>query len=852
MLPNKKLLLPIDPWIPKILESLDRCPLLVLQASPGSGKTTRVPPALLRRVQKATLNAPSEILVLEPRRVAAKYAARRVAEELGSQVGQEVGYQFRFENATSAQTKLRFLTEGMLMRRLLSDPKLARTGTVIIDEFHERHLHGDIALAYLKRLQREERPDLEIIVMSATLDTQAVSNFLNQCPVISVEAPRFPVETDYLKTAPSKHLEWTVKEAVQRAVDEENGDILVFLPGMADIRRSADALADLASRKSILITPLHGELSREEQTLAIEKQKSRKIILSTNLAETSLTIEGVTVVIDSGLHRQASYSHWSGVPSLKTRPISRASAIQRAGRAGRTAPGRCYRLYTKGDFDGRAPFDTPEVQRADLAQTILELKSLGVGNLSKFDWFESPSAQALSSSETLLHLLGALQVGALQPNSNSTSSLTAIGKRMTEIPAHPRLARMLIEAEQNGASLSDATLLAALISEGELGFASSLDAMDALKSSTLSHSVRKLAQLYNGNFSKKSGAPESKDSKKLRYAVLTGFPDRVSKKRPSLGLQTESELLFSSGGSAKVPNANVVSESEFFVTLEIQERQNMGQARAQIHVKSLITIEPEWLFDLPAGLLLETEEITWDPQRKRVAAKSQMKYGELVLSESPMETLGANTAAVLLKATASIDLNIPTTLETRLQSLAAFTDAAELESAWARIQICIQLKGGETLTANDLDRFIVHACEGKVSFSELQELDWGSELLGFFAESAGSNISALAPTHFELPNKRRPQINYKIGSNPWIESRLQDFFGVKVPPSIANGRMPLTLHLLAPNQRALQVTTDLPGFWARTYPEVRKELSRRYPRHPWPENPLIAELDIRPARPPRR
>jgi ATP-dependent helicase HrpB len=845
-LPNKKKLqlLPIDPWIPKILESLERCSLLVLQASPGSGKTTRVPPALLRRRQKPASNAPSEILVLEPRRVAAKYAARRVAEELGSQVGQEVGYQFRFENATSAQTKLRFLTEGMLMRRLLSDPKLARTGTVIIDEFHERHLHGDIALAYLKRLQREERPDLEIIVMSATLDTQAISSFLNQCPVISVEAPRFPVETDYLKTAPSKHLEWTVKEAVQRAVDEESGDILVFLPGMADIRRSADALADLASRKSILITPLHGELSREEQTLAIEKQNRRKIILSTNLAETSLTIEGVTVVIDSGLHRQASYSHWSGVPSLKTRPISRASAIQRAGRAGRTAPGKCYRLYTKGDFDGRAPFDTPEVQRADLAQTILELKSLGVGKLSKFDWFESPSPQALSSSETLLQLLG-----ALQENSDRTSSLTSIGKKMTEIPAHPRLARMLIEAEQNGASLSDATLLAALISEGELGFASSLDAMDALKSSTLSHSVKKVAQLYSGNFSKRSGTP---DSNKLRYAVLTGFPDRVSKKRPSPGLQTESELLFSSGGSAKVPNSNVISESEFFVTLEIQERQNMGQARAQVHVKSLITIEPEWLFDLPAGLLLETEEITWDPQRKRVAAKSQMKYGELVLSESPMETLGANTAAVLLKATAGVDLNIPATLETRLQSLAPFTDAAELESAWARLQICIQLKGGEALTPNDLDSFIVHACEGKVSFAELQELDWSSELLGFFAERAGSNIAALAPTHFELPNKRRPQINYKIGSNPWIESRLQDFFGVKVPPSIANGRVPLTLHLLAPNQRALQVTTDLPGFWARTYPEVRKELSRRYPRHPWPENPLIAELDIRPTRPPRR
>ncbi len=392
-----RLSLPIDPHLPLIAKKLQESGCLVLKASPGSGKTTRVAPFLLN-----SLPPGKEILVLEPRRLAAKLAARRVAEERREKVGGVIGYQFRFENVSSKETRLRFLTEGMLMRRLIRDRTLDGVAIVILDEFHERHLHGDVALSYLRSLQASGRPDLKLVVMSATLDTEALLRYLGNCPLVEVEGRPFDVATHY-RPSENKFLEISVRDAVKTAFQEwPEGDCLVFLPGMADIRRAESALSDLARINHWDLFPLHGELSKGEQDRALLPGRNRKIILATNVAETSLTIEGIRIVIDSGLHRQASYSWWSGVPSLRTRPISRASSIQRAGRAGRTASGTCYRLYSRADFDGRAPFETPEIQRADLCQTLLELKELGVQSLTQFPWFDPPPAGAMESAEATL------------------------------------------------------------------------------------------------------------------------------------------------------------------------------------------------------------------------------------------------------------------------------------------------------------------------------------------------------------------------------------------------------------------------------------------------------------------
>ena len=615
-LPQK---LPVDDLIPELKAKLASGQAVVVQASPGSGKTTRIPPALIRN--------DGDVLVLEPRRVAAKYAAKRVSDELGSKLGETVGYRFRFENVTSPRTRLCFLTEGMLMRRFLSDPTLKGAHTVILDEFHERHLHGDIALAYLRKLQQSTRPDLKLIVMSATLDSDAIAKFLGDAPVLKIDAPLFPVDLEYLPSPVAKPLDLLVRDAVTRSLSQDDGDILVFLPGMGEIRRCSDAIRSAAERTGALIAPLHGELSREEQDFAIERADRRKIILATNVAETSLTIEGVRVVIDSGFHRVASYSWWSGVPTLRTRPISRASAIQRAGRAGRTGPGRCIRLYTRGEFEGRAPFQTPEISRADLTQSVLELKSLGITNASELSWFESPPSQALDSSETLLYRLGALTTRG--------GPLNEIGRRLARIPAHPRIGRMVLEASQNESTLKESSLLGALISEGEI---ETLDALESVRRGFFPDRVSKLAdQIF------KSVEPlKSARTRSLAFSVLSGFPDRVARRKSG------GDMIFSEGGSARAPDSALFQSSEYFVLLDVQERQGLGQARSAVEIKSAVAIEADWLLDLEPSQIEEKEELSWDSDRKRVQSSALMRYGQLILSESRTEPHDLSAASRIL------------------------------------------------------------------------------------------------------------------------------------------------------------------------------------------------------------
>lgn len=839
--------LPIDPILPQAIASLERVPCLVLQASPGSGKTTRLPPALL---ESSLVPKDREILVLEPRRLAAKYAALRVSQELGEPLGQSVGYHFRFENVGGPKTRLRFLTEGMLMRRLISDPQLSRVSAVVLDEFHERHLHGDIALSYLRKLQLGPRQDLRLVVMSATLDTAAVSSFLGGCPVLNVDAPVHPVEVVHLPAPPARGLEHAVKAAVRQALSRSErypGDILVFLPGMSDIRRCEQALAELAGDE-LLVLPLHGDLTREEQDRAVTRQRQRKVILSTNVAETSLTIEGLTAVIDSGLHRQASFSHWSGVPALKTRPTSRASAIQRAGRAGRTAPGLCLRLFTQGDLDSRPPFETPEIKRADLCQTVLELKALGVEDTARFPWFDAPGEQALRGAERLLYKLGAID------RESGASSITALGREISRIPAHPRLGRVLLEARARGL-LEPAATLCALIGEGELD---RLDAMEqALQSGNNPFLRRARTQLLSSvpkaTEARVSSRHGKSDHDELAFCALTGFPDRVALKRKltassSRARAGEVELVFSSGGSALLEETSAISGAESFVVLDIQEQQQLGQARAQPRVRSLATIELEWLFDLEPSALRDEMKVEWDRERGRAFQVSRLAYDELVLSEDrkPLvlnEENAALAGPLLLREALGVNPDDATALGLPqwAAALGKVMDPETAEALIARLALAVRHSPGSLDPARLgplIGDSIARLLAGRASLAEIGSIDWETELPALLFEGDARKLETLTPTHAVLAKGRRAKIHYRLEQPPWVESRLQDFFGLKQGPSILSGRLPLTLHLLAPNQRAIQVTTDLAGFWQRAYQELRPALSRRYPRHAWPENPL--------------
>jgi ATP-dependent helicase HrpB len=565
------------------------------------------------------------------------------------------------------------------------------------------------------------------------------------------------------------------------------------------------------------------------------------VILSTNVAETSRTIEGVSIVIDSGLHRQASHSYWSGVPALRTRPISRASAIQRTGRAGRLGPGRCLRLYTRGDFDGRPMFDTPEIQRADLTQTVLELAVLGIKDAAAFGWFEAPSRASVEAASQLLSRLGAL---------DPDGRLTALGRRMAQCPAHPRLSRLMLEGERLGV-LEDAATLAAYIMESRL---EGLDALQSLRNARMEEPVWRVRSHLLSAF-EKSGAPKApagsalaKDDR-IRYAILSGFPDRVARKRPGQdATATQLELLLSSGGSVRVENSAALTGSDTYVVLDIQERQHSGQARASTQVQSLCEIKPEWLFDLTG--LRETEQPVWDEARKRVLVASRLTYDQLVLSESrgdlqPGSPAAADAARLMLKEALGIDgARIGTlTAHELIRGLARVAEPEALEALLARISLTARNfpdSGLPDLIAAPyaFGGLLLRLLEGKSSFSELEAIDWPTALLAACGGSvAPHQLEELTPTAVRLPSGRNARIQYRLDQSPWIESRLQDFFGMKKGPAILRGRLPLTLHLLAPNGRAVQVTTDLEGFWQRGYPELRHALSRRYPRHAWPEKP---------------
>lgn len=832
--------LPIDPLLPSIAEAFGKSPSLIIQASPGSGKTTRIPPYLL---DSKIIPADREILVLVPRRLAAKMAALRVAEEMGEPIGERVGYQFRFENVGGPKTRLRFLTEGMLLRYLVQDPSLSRAGLVVLDEFHERHLHSDVALGYLRHLQQGARPDLKLIVMSATLQTEGLAQFLPGAQLFQLEARQYPVDIQYLPADAKKPLELRLRDALQLARTQGaetvgQGDILVFLPGMAEILRCAETVTrDFGS--DYLVLPLHGDLPREVQAKVFAKADRPKVILATNVAETSLTIEGVRLVIDSGLQRQASYSWWNGIPALKTRLNSRASGIQRAGRAGRTAAGICYRLYSAVEWEARLGFETPEIRRSDLTQILLEIKAMGTERLSEFDWFEAPPGGGLNASALLLFQLGATSGPDLD------APLTDIGRRMAGLPIHPRLARMLLEAEAR-ACLGSAARLAALISEDDL---EELDVFHQMKTGRGSEASRRLEKLLLRYFKKQVGQDQGTEED-LAYAILTGFPDRVARRRSSYGSAEkqrvmdrsgEVELVFCSGGAGTLRGSHPPA-GEYFVVLDVQERQFQAKGQAKVQVRSLAPIHPEWLFDWQGSLLKEEDELFWDEKTGRVFQTSRICYGQLVLSESRTKPEpGAGAERIFFREGLGLNLDSADSLQVP-EVLAKLGSPEGMEQQFSRLawlgRAFPEMKVPE-LRGQSLAEFLQGIFSGVASRQEYEGLDLGTRYQAVLPPGLAAHLARELPNHVLLPGGRRVPVHYPWSGEPWIESRLQDFLGMTEGPKLAGGRVPLLMHLLAPNKRAVQVTKDLKSFWKNTYPEIRKQMMRRYPKHRWPENPTL-------------
>jgi ATP-dependent helicase HrpB len=850
--------LPIDGVLPEVRAALGLRVPLVLEAPPGAGKTTRVPWAIHEAFPDG------EVIVAEPRRLAARLTAARVASERGQRLGDTVGYSVRFEEVAGPKTRIRYVTEGVLLRRLLAQPELPGVSQIVLDEFHERSLLTDLLLVLLQRL-RLRRPELGLTVMSATLDAEPVAQLLGAQRVRS-EGRTFPLTIEHLPALDDRPLEKQIVSAVRTATGPgETGDVLVFLPGSGDIRRALTALEPLAAERDFLVLPLHGDLPIAEQARAVEPAARRKVVLSTNVAETSVTIDGVTTVVDSGLFRLASHSPWSGLPTLTTAKISRASATQRAGRAGRTRAGRVLRLYTKGDFEGRREHELPEIARADLSEALLALAGAGVTQPGALNWLTPPPESALAAAQELLGWLGAL---------SPDGGLSESGQRLLALPLHPRLSRVVTRGAELGVA-SEASLAVALLSERdirsdarlrlgpggrrELGVSGPCDVLELMSRFAEAEAVNfradgvrragldvRAVQSVATTFRKVSSAagkrgprpdtPEASDAA-VRRSILAGFPDRVGKRRRP----GQPDIVLSQGGSAKLSETSVVHEGELLVAVAADEQSSGGRAQGAIRLAT--SIEADWLLDDYGARIEMKDELVWNPDSERVERREGMAFGAILLTETRGVAPASADASRLLYEAA--------------KARGVFTSLASsglggLVSRLALLREHFPEVGLPEISAELGEEAARRLCHGRVSFAELREANPAAELRQSLGTAGERLLATEAPDTFLLPGGRRTEIHYEPGKPPWIESRLQDFFGMKEGPRICRGRVALTLHLLAPNGRAQQVTSDLSGFWERHYPTVRRELMRKYPRHPWPEDGKTATPPVWSPRPARR
>lgn len=825
---------PIDALLPEIVEQLQRTQCLVIEAPPGAGKTTRVPPLL------AKLDDARQVVVTEPRRLAARLAATYVATELDCRLGDRVGYSVRYEDKTSARTRIRYVTEGVLLQELIASPSLPHVHTVILDEFHERHLVTDQLLALLLRTM-QTRKDLRLVVMSATLDAAGIASFMGDCPRLTSEGRRFDVELRHENTNDDRGLDKRVASAVRSALkDQPEGNVLVFLPGAREIQQTKALLEN--NRPDCDLFTLHGEMPIGEQASAVAAGERRKVVLATNVAESSVTVAGVTAVVDTGLARVAGFSPWSGKSTLSVQEVSQASAIQRAGRAGRTRAGIVYRLYSEANFKRRPERDLPEILRLDLSELVLQLAGMGI-TATDLRWLDAPGAAALTSATELLVRLNALEAG----------KITELGHRMLGFGLAPRLARMMVSAERLGIA-NEACLAAALLSErdirlpprgngwdlptSESDVQERIDAFeeaeyDDFRASALRNigleagrvqAVRRARDQLKRRTKSQSGvaAPGSREEAetRLRRCLLHAFNDKVALHQPS-----SHRLILKNGTQASVSQLSVVRTSPFVVALEVEEQNSSFGTNSR--VQWLSAIEPDWLLEEYGDELETSEVLNFNAEKQRVESVSRMSYGSVTLDETRTRARPSPGAAALL-----LDAVLP-------RKAMLFGKRPRLETLLCRIELLRSSGFGALLPLPETlgERLLLaQACQQCVSFEELEQVDLEAIALAACSPEAQTLLRKETPEFVALPGGRRLEIHYEQGKAPWIASRLQDFFGMATGPVICSGRTPLTLHLLAPNQRAVQVTNDLSGFWQRHYPELRKQLCRRYPRHPWPED----------------
>ena len=831
--------LPIDRVLPRLVEVLRDSRGAVVRAPTGAGKTTRVPPAILN----GGLAGEGAVLVLEPRRLAARAAARRMAFERGGRLGEEVGFSVRFDRRAGPRTRIEVVTEGILLRRLQADPYLVRAGAVVFDEFHERNLDSDLALAMVRRLQAEARPELAICVMSATLAPEPLARFLGDAPVIESHGRAFEVEPRYLDAPPRERQEELCARAVDRALAEIEGDVLVFLPGRAEIRRARSALEGLARRRGLDLLELYSDLPAERQDAVLRRGPRRKVVLSTNVAETSVTIEGIGAVVDTGMARVLRCDRSVGLDRLELSRISRASADQRAGRAGRTAPGLCFRLWSLAEHRSLAERDEPEIRRVDLARAVLELRAWGEADPAAFPWFEAPEPAALERAESLLARLGALD----------GRGLTELGTELARLPLHPRLGRLLVEASRRGC-LERASLLAALLSERDPFVRMDPEGGGRLDSDPFER-LRALED-FEARGSRSAAAPrlrpaaarfvlrardqlrsllprssaETEDEEALARSLLLAWPDRVARRREP----GSPRGVMVGGRGVRLLDEHCAQDSELFLCA-VLDAGRRGE-RAEALVRQAVPVERAWL---PAGRLNEESRIAFDEASEAVWELRRVLFEDLVLEEKRVPPSSEEEAARVLAeaAAARLDRALPlageavATFLARVRSLSGWMPELELPA----------------FDEAELAALLPALCAGRRSFAELRRLPLLDWLRAQMSPEQSRALEREAPERIEVPSGSRIRLTYEPGRPPVLAARIQELFGLEHTPRVAAGRVPVLMHLLAPNMRPQQVTDDLESFWSTTYSQVRKELRRRYPRHAWPEDPRRAEPQRRPG-----
>lgn len=840
-------MLPILEIKQQIAEHMAASNRLVLTAPTGSGKTTQVPQILYHAMPKTS----GQIVVLQPRRLATRMVAHRVASEMNCAIGSVVGYQTRHERQVSPQTRIRFMTEGLLLRLLQSDPTLSGVEAVILDEFHERNLAADMALGLLRRLQQSTRPDLKLIVMSATLDAQRIAEYL-QCESLQAGGRLFPVEIRYLPK-PSQKPCWDLAAdalAVLFAAEESQqdaGDVLIFMPGVYEINRTIAAcqrqLAGSPACQAIQFFPLHGALPLREQDAAMQPCAKRKVVVATNVAETSITIEGIRYVIDSGLAKIHRYQPQRALNVLRVEPISKASADQRTGRAGRLGPGVCMRLWTQREHRARADHESPEVQRLDLAEAVLQLKSMGVDRLMDFPWLEPPGEEAVERAEKLLTLLGA---------TNEYGSITALGKKMARVPIHPRLSRTLMEAADRGC-LPRAILAVALVSERDIFERPQAHLLqrylrdDEPESDLLTraHVFEELAaarfdrhqsKLLNVNVIACRAVQQSRRllegvcqrlklpmdgdncADDLFKSLLVGFPDHIAVRLDAQRLH----CAMTGRRRVVLDRESVVRDPGLLLALDVREVGRGDSAQTELSLAS--RIDPVWLEEVHPHSLSQRIETRWNPESQAVEQVQEHIYDGLVISRTVRSQVNPADAAELL-------------VQQIMQGQLALTHWNEEVEQWIARTRCVAKwfpeRGLIEYSDDDIAVILHEIVSDATRYSQIRDRPCLQAVRDALSWDDQQFVERMAPRTLQLPRGYRMRLSYSIDAPPRARAKIQDLYDLHETPRVAGGRQEVLLEILAPNFRPIQVTSDLRGFWQTLYPEVKKELRRRYPKHEW-------------------